>query len=55
MTDAEEKPKATVMSVAVSSGVGCKRCGCRPRAALDDLCAPCRAKVGGKLLYSEAS
>ena len=34
-------------TVAVSSGVGCKRCGCRMRAPLDDLCAPCREKVGG--------
>jgi hypothetical protein len=38
-------PKVPVTSVAVSSGVGCKRCGCRMRAPLDDLCAPCRQKV----------
>lgn len=42
--DREQKEFAT--TVAVSCG-GCKRCGCRACAPLDDLCASCREKVGG--------
>jgi hypothetical protein len=43
-----DRPKPTAISVAVPSGVGCGRCGCRPRAALDILCSSCRRYVDEK-------
>jgi len=39
------KAKPISTSVAVLSGVGCVRCGCRPRATLDDHCSSCREQV----------
>jgi hypothetical protein len=47
-TGRADRERQNVSTVAISSGVGCARCGCQPCAALDILCTSCRQHVESK-------